>query len=392
MMRENTERVFLVLLKAGLWEGVKVQGEGLMVNGFPLSIDDDVDWSKVLDLAEEQSVVGLLAAGIEVVQGSWLKVHGAPWVPKPMALQFVGRTMQLEQRNQAMNYFIGVLVDKMREAGIETVLVKGQGVAQCYERPLWRSCGDVDFLLDEENFDKALEYLAPLAQHVDRAESYSHHIGMTIDPWVVELHGSLRCGLSPKMDKVIDELQAESCGNGNVRIWKDGGTEVLLPEVNNDILFIFTHFLKHFYKGGIGLRQICDWCRLLWKYRDTLDVTKVETLVRRMGLVSEWRAFAALAVNDLGMPAEAMPMYDNAAKWSRKAERIKAFVLSVGNFGHNRDMNYYNKYPFLVRKCISMGQRVGDLLNHARIFPIDSLRFFPSMLVNGVRSVVNGEE
>ena len=156
----------------------------------------EIDFSAVLDLAEEQSVVGLLAAGIEHV------VDGRP--AKKDVLQFIGRTVQLEQRNQAMNYFIGVLVEKMREAGITVLLVKGQGVAQCYERPLWRSCGDVDFLLDEENFDKALEYLTPLALHVDREESYSRHIGMTIDPWIVELHGSLRCGLSPKMDKMID--------------------------------------------------------------------------------------------------------------------------------------------------------------------------------------------
>ena len=59
---------------------------------------------------------------------------------KKDVLQFIGRTVQLEQRNQAMNYFIGVMVEKMSEAGIYTVLVKGQGVGQCYERPLWRSC------------------------------------------------------------------------------------------------------------------------------------------------------------------------------------------------------------------------------------------------------------
>lgn len=55
-------------------------------------------------------------------------MHGAPLVPKPITLQFIGRTVQLEQRNQAMNYFIGVMVEKMREAGIVTVLVKGHGV------------------------------------------------------------------------------------------------------------------------------------------------------------------------------------------------------------------------------------------------------------------------
>ena len=379
---DKTFSAFFTLLQVGLWEKE--------VRHLPFG---EIDFSAVLDLAEEQSVVGLLAAGIEHVE------DGRP--AKKDVLQFIGRTVQLEQRNQAMNYFIGVLVEKMREAGITVLLVKGQGVAQCYERPLWRSCGDVDFLLDEENFGKALEYLTPLAQHVDREESYSRHIGMTIDPWIVELHGSLRCGLSPKMDKVIDELQAESCGNGNVRIWKDGGTEVQLPGVNNDILLIFTHFLKHFYKGGIGLRQICDWCRLLWTYRDSIDVALLEQRLRKMGLMSEWKVFGAFAVEYLGMPLEAMPLLnenDDSAgssqvneKLRRKAERICSFVMEVGNFGHNRDTSYYSKYPFLVRKAISMGWRISDLFRHARIFPLDSLRFFPKLMFDGVRSAVKGE-
>lgn len=379
---KNTQRAFFALLQAGLWEkDVRLVPYG------------EIDFSAVLDLAEEQSVVGLLAAGIEHV------VDGRP--AKKDVLQFIGRAVQLEQRNQAMNYFIGVLVEKMREAGITVLLVKGQGVAQCYERPLWRSCGDVDFLLDEGNFDKALEYLTPLAQHVDREESYSRHIGMTIDPWIVELHGSLRCGLSSKMDKVIDELQAESCGKGNVRIWKDGETDVLLSGVNNDILFIFTHFLKHFYKGGIGLRQICDWCRLLWTYRDSIDVALLEQRLRRMGLMSEWKAFGAFAVEYLEMPLEAMPLLnenDDSAgssqvneKLRRKAERICSFVMEVGNFGHNRDTSYYGKYPFLVRKAISMGWRIGDLFRHARISPLDSIRIFPKLMFDGVRCAVKGE-
>lgn len=73
----------------------------------------------------------------------------------------------------------------------------------------------------------------------------------------------------------------------------------------------------------------------------------------------------------------------DAAKWSRKAERIKAFVFSVGNLGHNRDMSYYGKYPFLVRKCISMEQRVGDLLNHARTMYKDQLSLFDYDLFSG---------
>ena len=59
--------------------------------------------------------------------------------------------LQIEKQNSAMNSFIGVLVEKMRKEGIYTLLIKGQGVAQCYEKPLWRSCGDIDLYLSEDN-------------------------------------------------------------------------------------------------------------------------------------------------------------------------------------------------------------------------------------------------
>ena len=49
------------------------------------------------------------------------------------------------------------------------------------------------------------------------------------------------------------------------------------------------------------------------------------------------------------------------------------------------------KDPYVIRKCFSMGRRIGDLINHARIVPLDSLRFFPRIMFNGVRSAIRGE-
>lgn len=368
----NNIEVFFALLKAGLWT------QGVRVSAF-----EPIDFSALYELADAQSVVGLVAAGLENVEDRK--------VTKPEALPFLKKVFGHEGRNQSMNVFIGQLVERMRTAGIYTLLVKGQGVAQCYERPEWRSCGDVDLFLDETNYEKAKPFLKALATSADSESEYTRHFGLTIDSWTVELHGTLRTELSPRIDRCIDSIQEDTFSKGNVRTWHNGEMDVFLPGADNDAIFVFTHIIKHFYKGGIGLRQVCDWCRLLWTYRETVDAGLLERRLREMGLMSEWKAFGALAVDYLGMPAGSMPLYDASARWSRKAERIKAFVMSVGNFGHNRDMSYYGKYPFLVRKCISMGQRVGDLLNHARIFPLDSLRFFPAMLVNGVRSAVRGE-
>ena len=368
----NTQRTFFSLLQAGLWE----KEVRLLPYG-------EIDFSAILNLAEEKSVVGLITAGIE---------HVADMKPAKMdVLQFVGRTVQIEQQNQAMNQFIAELVKKMREAGIYTVLVKGQGVAQCYVRPQWRASGDVDFFLSEENYLKARAFLTPLAEHVDEEDVTRKHLGMTIDSWVVELHGTLHTNLSKKINAGLDELQWNIFHRGEVRCWDNNGVQIFLPSANNDAIFVFTHILEHFYIGGVGLRQICDWCRLLWTYRQEFDVTILEKRLQNMGIMSEWRAFGSFAVEYLGMPAEAMPLYSSEKKWSRKGDKICAFVMEVGNFGHNRDNSYYAKYPFLIRKLYSFGRRCGDLFRHARIFPLDSLKFFPYMMYNGIKAALRGK-
>lgn len=365
---------FLALVRAGLWEQ-----SGAF---FDHSLNDKIDWEEVYQLAEEQSVIGLVLAGIETS-------NVRP--PRELLLQWIGEVQMLEQQNKAMNDFIALLIEKMRNVDIYTLLIKGQGIAQCYERPLWRSCGDVDLLLSDSNYEKAKIFLKPLASDVDSERLYAKHLGMTIDGYVVELHGRLTCGLTTGIDKQINKVQDAVFYGGEVRSWLNGSTQVFIPSADNDVIFIFTHFLKHFYKEGLGLRQICDWCRLLWTYRSKLNLQLLESRIHEMGLMSEWRAFGAFAVNYLEMPAEAMPLYSSDKKWTRKAGRICSFILEVGNMGHNRDMSYFNKYPYLVRKVFSLGRRCGDLIRHARIFPLDSLRFFPTIMFNGVRSALRGE-
>lgn len=68
-----------------------------------------------------------------------------------------------------------------------------------------------------------------------------------------------------------ERVQRDIFENGGVRVWRNDGVDVLLSSPDNDVMIVFTHFLQHFFVGGVGLRQICDWCRLLWTYRDSID-------------------------------------------------------------------------------------------------------------------------
>lgn len=375
----NIDALFL-LVRAGLF-GRTDGAESLLL--------PEVDWTEVYQLAREQCVVGLMAGGMETLRREKNGTDFSCLVQKIRELRLVAKTLRLEQRNVAMNEFVAQMMGRMQNRGIQALLLKGQGVAQCYEKPLWRACGDVDLLVWGDNYQKAKDFLRPYASRSGKEHTYKKHLDMTIGGWTVELHGNLRCGYSARIDRVLDHICAdtfstEPFSGETVTSWMNGGVEVQMLGRENNVLYVFVHFMNHFYKGGVGIRQICDWCRLLWSYRDVLDRDMIESRLEKMGLMSEWRAFGAYAVEYLGMPQEAMPFYTGEKKWRRKVRRIQLFILKTGNMGHNRNQNH-NKLPFLRRKLESTVQRVGDLVNHLTIFPLDTVRFLPSIFMNGLR-------
>lgn len=129
---------------------------------------------------------------------------------------------------------------------------------------------------------------------------------------------------------------------------------------DEDVFIIFTHFIKHFYKeGGVAIRQVCDWCRLLWTYKDSIDSKLLERRIKRAGLKSEWKAFGMLSVDFLGMPMEAVPLYSKDEKWSRKAEKIVDFILKGGEW-----------------------RKVHDTITVGKFFPMSTLRFLPGIILN----------
>lgn len=360
---KHNRDALLALVKSGLWE-----------RGVNLSCFNTIDYKEVYRLAEEQSVVGLVAAGIEHVVD--LKV------PQEIALTFAGNALQLEQRNSSMNEFISTLYPKIVSLGLSPILLKGQGIAQCYERPLWRSSGDIDLLFRRDQYEIAKEKLSQFSSTDPHENKETLEYCLNVKTWPVEIHGSLHCLISRKMDKTLGVIQEETCDKKNYRIWSNGQVEVTLPSVNDDVIIIFTHILKHFFRGGIGLRQICDWCRLLWYYRDEIDRDLLLGRINTLGIKTEWEAFASFAVNILGMPKDSMPYYSESNKWRKKAEYILKVVIDNGNFGHNKDVSYQQKCPLLIRKIVSLWNLTSDSIRNCSIFPLDSMKSWGMMITN----------
>lgn len=336
---DNNTRLFLALVRAGLWE-----------QDVRLLPYQDIEWQEVYRLATEQSVLGLVLAGLE---------HSDVKPPQVLLLQWIGGVQMIEKRNKAMNAFVAEAIGALREQDIYALLVKGQGIAQCYEKPLWRPSGDIDLFLSKDNYDKAVSFFKNRYSNYKDGGRYSQEYAFYTDQWMIEVHGSLRTCLSSRIDTVVDTVQKSVFYGENVRSWDNNGTLIYLPAPTEDVFLVFTHFIKHFYKEGVGLRQICDWCRLLWSYRESLNYGKLGLWITKCGLMGEWKAFYNMASRYLGMPDLDSRLMVHDSRSDKKAEKLMEFILG----GYS-------------------GNKIKDTLQIARIFQWKALRYSPSIFLN----------
>lgn len=370
-MRKNNKDAFFTLLRAGLW------GDG----NSELRIEGTTGWNYVYQLAQEQSVQGIVLQGLEELRAKNLELR----VPQTLLLQWIGEVQMIEQQNKDMNAFVAELIENLKESDVYAILVKGQGVAQCYEKPLWRCSGDIDLLLSSDNYLKAKRALIPLASEVANENTTTKHQALVINGFDVELHGKMPFTLSMRVEHGIDDVLEDLFVRGNVKSWDCNGTQVFLPSPDNDVILVFTHFLHHFFIEGVGLRQISDWCRLLYSYRNSLNDRLLESRIRKMGLMSEWKAFYNLASRYLGMPDLDSRLMIQDSRFDKKADRIMGLVLESGNFGHNKDLSYRTRFSGLTYKIVAAWRRFLDFCRFAAIFPLDAPLFFVTYVMGKVK-------
>lgn len=343
--------VFLQLIRAGLWE----RAEG------SLPEISDAEWQQMQDMATEQTLPGLFAAGIR-------RYDAEP--PSEVSISLMQEEVRMEDRNKKMDAFVRQVFPFLEQHGLKPLLVKGQSIARYYERPDRRSSGDVDVLLTPADYEKAKELLAAKASSCGPEDRFLLHQGLFFGGFELELHGTLRSRLSRRIDRFLDELCESTIERGGVPVM-DG---IPSPAPDDYLIFVFVHILQHFFQEGVGLRQVCDWCRMLYACKGQFDVNLLEERLRKMGLMSEWYAFASLAVDHLGLPADAMPLYRSGLQG--KASRILNYMMRTGNFGKNRDLAGMHRLPFVFKKISLFTRKITDFLVYRlMIFPLDGTRF-----------------
>ena len=368
---QGTDSQFFALLRSGLWNEVPERA----------SFAGGADWEALHDLAFRQTVVPLVTDGINRLPKELLPAEPERLDP------FLGDLMATANRNRVLDAFIPKLFAALE--GIPVVLVKGQALAQDYPDPERRQPGDIDLLLLPSSYETAKDILLPKATKVLDEEKEIWHQGMRFRSVEVEIHGCISTLMSRKLDRKLAALLEEQFDGRPFPVVSIGGAEIPVPDADFNAVYIFVHFLQHYWSGGVGLRQLVDWMTFVTVHKRDIHPVVLEVRLKDLGLLRLWKVFTGFAQEYLGCPVEKLPLA--AAPDPGKNARIWRYIRRCGNFGKNVDRSR-GEESYLVRKVHSLWRLVVvDRLRHFRVFPQESVRFFLGAFGYGLQRLAKGE-
>ena len=202
------------------------------------------------------------------------------------------------------------LYEAFEAQGIDFMPVKGCNMKLLYPAPELRTMGDADILIRMEQYPQ----IEQVMQSLDFTFQYesNHELVWASKRLMAELHKRLM----PSYNKDYYRYYADG--------WKlaaqhDGHHYYMTDE--DQFVYIFTHFAKHFRDGGVGSRQILD----LWVYLrhyPNMDMHYIENSMKQLQLDEFYtHILEMLGTWFGGKPASAM------------SEFITDFVFSGGVWG-----------------------------------------------------------
>ena len=249
------------------------------------------EWRELFALAQKQAMVGIAFRGVEQ-----LSEEQRP--PKQLLMQWYMVTERIKKMNADLDRKALAVAEKFRGEGFPGVVLKGQGIAKLYlvsneQRAMsseqntkqnlsslifdlssYRTPGDIDIWL----FGERKEILDYVRRHVPDCKPVYHHVDFpVVEGLDIEVHFTPSWMNSPITNRRLqrffkghglevkgDRLKVIGHGlEGDTTHYtlntKQEYTELPVPSLAFNRVYILVHIYRHLFAEGIGLRQLLDY-------------------------------------------------------------------------------------------------------------------------------------
>ena len=307
---------FLRLLRAGLWN------LPLEESLEPIS---EADWIEILAQARAHSVLALIADGAAKVTET-----SRPSLQQIASLALA--TEEVERGNRKVDAVLRKMAAFWQKEGVETILLKGQGLARLYVIPEHRTPGDIDWYLPgKENYNKALSLVQSKGFIPVSDSDGDYHYSVS---GVVVEHHKKWCDLSsPFKRRRIAEIENE--------FGYSQGSYFTVPAPLTNLVQLNIHILKHLLVRGVGWRQLCDLALATKHYQGQYSQEEFRNAVKSLGLTRWTKLLFGVLAKYLGVDPACLPVDPMAGK---DVDWLGEMIMSCGNFGRESGKGMLSSY------------------------------------------------
>lgn len=235
----------------------------------------------------------------------------------------VCKSMLISQRQMAA---IKRISDAFDENGIEYMLLKGTLLKSLYPKSEMRSMGDADILIKLEQYEKIKPILSEMG-YTEKTVS-DHELIWTRPELYLELHKRL----IPSYNKDYYAYYGDGWQLG--KPLEDNKCRYVMTD-EDQMIYLFTHFAKHYRDGGIGIKHLVD----LYIYRRAnpdLDEKYIETELTKLCLYDFYNNIL-----------KTIDVWFCDGKPSAHTELITEIVINSGAYGTSKNRNIAQAVRYL---------------------------------------------
>lgn len=380
-----TEKIYYKFIQfaLGTYEGKEFL-DGSALNGF--------DWQRFYDFAKKQTLEGIIMEGISRLPKAVAPKQG-------LLMNWFMMSQNISRMNLMLNEATVGVYNKVKAAGYDCCILKGQANAAMYANPAARTPGDVDMWVDasREEIRQLAQTLAKENGRIDE-ESYNH-IALTTNGISVELHYTpgfmANFTYNRRLQQWFRESIAAQCRN--MIALPDEAGEVAAPTAAFNAVYQLYHLYHHYFYEGVGLRQVVDYYYVMWNVEcgmwseecgvknSSLDnfssqakprtnqhsTFNIQHSLTRLGLWHFAGAMMYVLHEVLGLPEEKMI----APMDKKRGEMLLNDILCGGNFGHHDERHAWGRdtYDGNGFKHGALGHNLLRLHRDLRL-----LKYYPS--------------
>ena len=282
---------------------------------------DDRGWQAVFRLAMQQALLAVVLDGVE-------RLPAGQKPPRSLLIPWIGYVQHIEQCNRRLNSTVAGVCRRLEQDGVRCVVLKGQGNAVLYPRPLHRMAGDLDLWV-EGGREAVLKYVR---RHCRPAEVVYHHVDFPVlKDTEIELHFTPSWMnnwlLNRRLQRYFRQSLPRQLAN-RVDLPEDAG-RIPVPTPDFNHVYLLLHIYRHLFDEGVGLRQLLDYYYLLRRSCSAEEKENALRMLRRLHLTRFASAVMYVLQQVFGLGDDCLLVPPSRSCGARLLDEI----MLAGNFG-----------------------------------------------------------